>query len=87
MQEALNAQRIYDFIRNDRESPRSIATLHPLLVLPLLVGRAASKYLYIPYLASFVALGVLKCCGLLAFGFYVSVIDDGCRQFPCLVGK
>ena len=37
MQEASTAERMYDFIRNNGESPRSNATLHPLLLLLLLL--------------------------------------------------
>ena len=59
---------LYDFSRNNGESPRSIATLQPLLLL--LLGAPCPNFFtsHISYFASFVTLGVLKCYGLLAFG-------------------
>ena len=64
---------IYDFSRNNGESPRGIATLQPLLLL-LPAGASCSNFFISSYFASFVTLGVLKCCGRLAFGFYMRIL-------------
>ena len=84
MQEAPNAECMYDLIRNNDESPRRIVTLHPL-VLPLLVlvvgAPPCPDLCYAPYFASFATLCVLKCRALLAVRFYMRVFDDACCQF------
>ena len=67
MQAAPNAERIYDFSRNNGESPRSIATLHPLLLL-LLSGQmffTSHISLVLPLSVSWNAAG----CWLLASKF------------------
>ena len=93
MQEAPNAEGIHGFIHNNGESPRSIATLHPLPLLLLLLlllptGAPQCPNILCPILcnlANFVTLlSVLKCCLLFAIGFYMKMVDDGCCLFACV---
>ena len=64
MQEAPNAEGIHGFIHNNGESPRSIATLHPLLLLLLAAGWCSVVSIFffnVAYLVIWLVLSLLVC--------------------------